>query len=433
MRHISEQIEIAGGSQLQGQVRAPPSKSQTHRALIAASLSPEESKIAMPLVCEDTQATIAAVKSYGAKISSEDELLTVTGPEHIETPEDIVDCRESASTIRFVTPILSHAEGLSILTGGPSLRKRPMKPLIDSLGHLGVKCYSTHGDGHPPLVVFGGTYRGGETRIPGDVSSQFISGLLFSASLATEKTSIQVATALESAPYVKMTIEILREHGVRVDADADFTSFAVRERQRVKPCDHIIEGDYSSAAFLLAAGAITRSPICVSRLRTSGSTQGDKEILSILRQMGVDMDVQSESVWIRSANLRAAEIDAKDCPDLVPPVAAMACYAAGVTRIRNARRLKMKESNRLATLSCELRKMGASIQETDDGLEIADVGSLKGTNVASYDDHRVAMACSVAALGAKGVTTVHRAECVTKSYPAFFDDLKSLGADIIGR
>jgi 3-phosphoshikimate 1-carboxyvinyltransferase len=200
-----EKIEILGGSRIQGSIEAPPSKSHTLRAIIAASLCSERSRILNPLICEDTQATIDAAKSYGAEVLPDDEFLVVVGPERIKTPEDVVNCGESASTIRFVTPILSHASGISVLTGGDSLRKRTMTPLIDSLGDLGVKCYSTRGDGNPPIVIFGGTYRGGKTLISGDISSQFISGLLFSASKAARRTSIQLVTALESEPYLKNT------------------------------------------------------------------------------------------------------------------------------------------------------------------------------------------------------------------------------------
>jgi 3-phosphoshikimate 1-carboxyvinyltransferase len=207
----------------------------------------------------------------------------------------------------------------------------------------------------------------------------------------------------------------------------------MREDQTVKPFDHNIEGDYSSAAFLFAAAAITRSTIEVRGLETSESIQGDKEILTVLREMGADVKVRNKSVGIQSANLQATETDASNYPDLVPPVAAMACYATGVTRIRNAGRLKGKESDRLATLTRELGKMGANIRETRDGLEVTGESNLKGARVSSCNDHRIAMACSVAALGAKGVTTVHGAECIAKSYPSFFDDLKILGADIVGR
>ena len=432
MPSTSEQVTIRGGSRLQGSVRAPPSKSHTHRAVIAASLSTEKSKIENPSLSEDACATIAAVEAYGAQVTLQERSLTVVGVDHIETPADVVNCGESASTMRFVTPILPHAEGISVVTGKPSLRKRPMHPLIDAMRQLGVLCYSVRSNGCAPLVLFGRTYRGGKARIVGDVSSQFISGLLFSAPLGPQPTSIEVSTPLESAPYVHMTLRVLRCHDIQVDANANLTSFTINGVQSPRSYDHLVEGDYSSASFMLAAGAVTGSEIEVSGLKTSGSIQGDSQVLSVLRDMGVDVQSEEESVWIRPKRLRATEIDAADCPDLVPPLAVVACYAQGTTKITNAERLRVKESNRLVALSSELGKMGAKIQETRDGLEITGVPSLRGAKVDPQGDHRIAMACAVAALAAKGNTTIDRASCVTKSYPSFFEDLKTLGGDILG-
>jgi len=229
-----------------------------------------------------------------------------------------------------------------------------------------------------------------------------------------------------------MTLRVLRCHDIQVNANANLTSFTINGVQSPRSYDHLVEGDYSSASFMLAAGAVTGSEIEVSGLKTSGSIQGDSQVLSVLRDMGVDVQSEEESVWIRSKRLRATEIDAADCPDLVPPLAVVACYAQGTTKITNAERLRVKESNRLVALSSELGKMGAKIQETRDGLEITGVPSLRGAKVDPQGDHRIAMACAVAALAAKGNTTIDRASCVTKSYPSFFEDLKTLGGDILG-
>ena len=432
MSNTPEQVAIKGGSKLQGSVEAPPSKSHTHRALIAASLSCETSRIENPSLCKDAEATVRAVEAYGTDVNLKDGALVVRGTGRIELPVDVVNCLESASTMRFVTPILAHAKGISVVTGEASLRQRPMQPIIGSLKQLGVQCYSTRNDGHAPLVIFGGTYDGGKVRITGDLSSQFISGLLFSASAASKSTSIEVTTTLYSAPYVDMTLEILKRHGIVVESNSNPTAFSIRGDQTTNSHDHFIEGDYSSAAFLLAAGVVTGSEISVSGLKTSESLQGDSAILSLLKDMGVEVETGNGSVRVRRSNPQAIVMDATDCPDLVPPVAAIACYAQGKTKIMNAERLRTKESNRLSALSGELRKMGAEIRETADGLEIAGESGLKGAKVSSHGDHRIAMACSVAALGAKGETVVSGAGCIAKSYPVFFDDLKSLGGDIRG-
>jgi 3-phosphoshikimate 1-carboxyvinyltransferase len=430
---IPEQIVINGGRQLRGTINAPPSKSHMHRTLIAASLVGRTSRIENASLCDDTRATMAATEAYGAEVRFQGDSVIVKGTDHIQLPVDIVDCGESASTMRFVTPILAHAEGISVVSGRGSLRQRPMQPLIDSLKQLGVQCHATRNNGHAPLIVFGGTYNGGKIKIRGDVSSQFISGLLFSASIADKLTSIEVTTALDSSPYVRMTLEVLKCHGITVDRNADLTEFSVQGEQSAKPHNHLIEGDYSSAAFLLAAGAVTGSGIGVSGLQTSDSLQGDQRILSLLREMNIGVEAGSGSVQIQPSHLAAIAMDAADCPDLVPPLAAMACYAHGKTKIMNAGRLRTKESNRLAALSSELKKMGAEIQETGDGLEIMGEVPLEGANVSSHNDHRIAMACSIAALGARGATMIDDVKCIAKSYPGFFDDLKRLGGDIYGR
>jgi 3-phosphoshikimate 1-carboxyvinyltransferase len=384
-----------------------------------------------PSQSEDVQATIRAVEAYGAEVELREGSLSVTGVSRIKAPEDVVNCGESASTARFVAPILSHAEGISVVTGGPSLRKRPMQPLIDAMRQLGVLCYSARSDGCAPLVMFGPTFRGGRAQMVGDVSSQFVSGLLFSAPLAPYPTLVELSTQLESKPYVQMTLEVLRHHGVKVYADTDLRRFTVDGNQPTSAYDHVIEGDYSSAAFLLVAGAVTGSEIRVTGLRTSGSLQGDREVLSILGSMGAEIHVNDESALIERTQLRGTEIEAADCPDLVPPLAVAACYAQGTTRITHAERLRVKESDRLRALSSELGKMGARVRETRDGLEITGGPYLKGTDVEAHGDHRIAMACAVAALGARGITRIHGAACVGKSYPSFFDDLKRLGGDVL--
>lgn len=399
---------------------------------MAASLSSDRSTIDNASLSQDARATVEAIQAYGAQVAQQGDSFTVTGTDLVQTPEDVVDCGESGSTIRFVTPVLSHAKGISVTTGGPSLRKRPMQPLLDALSQLGVQCYSTRNDGCAPLILWGGTYKGGSARMPGDISSQFISGLLFTAPLAAEGTSINLATPLQSVPYVQMTLRVLADHGLEIKVNSELTRFRVEGGQSAHSHDHVIEGDYSSAAFILAAGAITNSEVGVSGLQTSDSLQGDSKILHFLTDMGVGLDIDNETVWVRSSKLRRVQIEAGDYPDLVPPITAAACYAQGTTRIVNAERLRIKESDRLAALTCELRKMGAKIQESSDGLEINGPTQLRGANIDSHGDHRIAMACATAALAAKGETVIHGAHCVAKSYPRFFDDLRHLGGDIVG-
>jgi len=423
------EIKIRKTNQLRGTVEAPPSKSYTHRALIAASLSEGSSTIVTPLICDDTEATIEAIVAYGAKLEEKNESLVVRGLRKPITPSEVINCRNSGSTLRFITPILAHTTGASTLTGGESLRRRPMKPLLSALKQLGVDCCSASEEGYAPIVVFGGGIKGGEASLPGDVSSQFISGLLFSSPLSDNDVIVRLTSPLESAPYVEMTLQILKKHGIRVEASKDLKHYRVLGRQLYRPSDHKVPGDYSSASFILAAAALLSSKIRVKNLEKT-SPQGDRTIASILSNMGVEVKFGDGYVDVSGGELRRATIDAKDTPDLVPACVALACYAEGETEIRNVRRLRVKESDRVDALTIELGKMGARISLHGYELRVKGPCRLHGATVDPRNDHRVAMACAVAALGAEGETRIMNPSCVEKSYPNFFSDLRLLGAEV---
>ena len=424
---------VKGTETLSGFVQAPPSKAHTHRSLVAASLSEGRSIIKNPLICDDTVATINSCRMLGAKVSHDKDAFIVDGVSKPETPENIIDCGESGSTIRFLTPVCALAEGISILTGSESLRKRPMKPLLEALKQLGVNCYSARSDGFPPIIVFGGGIKGGEVTIRGDVSSQYISGLLFATPMAEDKTQIDVTTQLESKPYIAMTLDVLYRHGVRVDSEFDYRRFSVPPDQRYAPFDHTIEGDYSSAAFLMAAAAITNSRIRISGLKRE-TLQGDKAIVSILKDMSALVDVGDDYVDVRGAEhgLKGINLDLSDNPDLVPVCVALSSSAQGRTSISGVKRLRFKESDRILSLSSELRKMGIRVIALDDQL-IVEGGKPRGAELSSHRDHRIAMVCVVAALRTEGTSLVHGIECITKSYPKFVEDLRMLGGDVIER
>jgi len=417
---------------LKGTVEAPPSKAYTHRAVIAASLSDGESRIRRPLFCEDTLATIEACKMLGAKIDmdADEKALRVIGAPKPATPPDVINCRNSGSTIRFVTPICALAEGISILTGGESLRRRPMGPLLKALRSLGVQCYSARRDGYPPVIVFGGGIRGGDTSIRGDVSSQFISGLIFATPKAERETRITLTSPLESKPYVEMTINIVRRHGVEVSVQEDYRHLMVPPKQEYKPSDHMIEGDYSSASFILAAAAITDSKVRVENLPAE-TLQGDRLIVDILRRMNVRVNVGENYVEVMGVKgaLEAITVDLRDNPDLVPVCAALAASARGRTVIKGVRRLRFKESDRLVSISSEMAKLGAKVKVEDDRLEVVG-GELHGAEIDPRNDHRIAMACAVAALRAEGETRILGIECINKSYPNFVRDIQFLGGDL---
>jgi len=426
-------LYITKSSELAGRVKAPPSKAYTHRALIAALLSEGASEIYDPLICDDTIATLEACEIFGASVKPKLNKLVVKGSGHLKTPDDVINCRESGSTIRFITPIASLPSGITILTGGSSLRKRPIGELLEALSKLGVKCYSTRENGYPPVIVFGGGIHGGETSIVGDVSSQYVSGLLFACPRAFEDTEIHVVTPLESKPYVKMTMEVLSTHGIQIDSSPNLQKFHIPARQMYASSNHKIPGDYSSAAFLLAASAITKSKVTLTNL-SKKTTQADVAIIQILQEMGVNIKVEENSIEINEGNrLKGINLDASAAPDLVPVCAVLACYAEGQTQISHAERLRIKESDRLLATRSELTKMGANITETNDGLLIQGPSKLRGCTIDPHNDHRIAMACAVAALGAEGVTVIRDSQCINKSYPKFVEDLKTLGAKVYVR
>jgi len=424
-------IELKPVKTLIGEVKAPPSKSYTHRALIAASLADDESKIKNPSICQDTEATLNVIKSYGAKVNIKKNLLTVIGAKEVEVPNDVLNCKESGTTIRFATPILSFAKGISVLTGEESLRRRPMQPLIDALNQLKVQCFSVKGNGYPPIIVFGGLGIRGEASLPGNVSSQFISGLLFAAPLAKEDVKLSLSTPLESKPYVEMTLKILEKHDIYVSASDDRRVFFIPSNQLYKPFNHDVPGDYSSATFLLAAAALTKSQIKVKGLKDA-NLQADSAIINVLKEMGAQVKVEENYVEVSSeAELNGIEFDAKNTPDLVPALTVLGCFAKGETKILNVERLKIKESDRVKALISELTKMGGKLTFKNNALIIKGVCKLKGTVINPYNDHRIAMACAIAALKAKGKTKILNPDCVKKSYPNFFKDLKKLGVKVV--
>ncbi|MDG6223720.1 MAG: 3-phosphoshikimate 1-carboxyvinyltransferase [Candidatus Bathyarchaeota archaeon] len=414
---------------LKGVVSAPPSKAYTHRLVIAASLSEGTSKIFNPLFSDDTQATMDAVNALGAETEIRENCWIIHGTGCVKTPKNPIDCRESGSTLRFMVPVAALASGSSKFLFGASFARRPIAPLLGSLKELGIKS-TVQSDGSS-VVVCGGGIKGGKTSIRGDVSSQFISGLLFACPKASEDTDITVSTPLESKGYVEMTLEVLVKYGFQGAVKQDMSGFWVPSNQSFIPCDNVVPGDFSSAAFLFAAAAVTSSMITVNSL-VYQTAQGDRAILGILKDMGASVEVTEESVKIEGKPLTCIDIDAKDIPDLVPVCAVLACYAKGRSTIFNAKRLKYKESDRLNSISTELKKMGADIEVTEDGLTINGGYPLFGATINPHNDHRIAMSCGVAALGAKGETKIQNVECINKSYPQFFNDLRALGGNVVG-
>jgi 3-phosphoshikimate 1-carboxyvinyltransferase len=431
LRWYAERMDVLvkNTERLEGAVSAPPSKAFTHRMVIAASLANGTSRISNPLVSNDTQATLEAVKALGAKTELRANCWTIHGTEQLKTPSQPIDCRESGSTLRFMIPVAALAEGPSKFLFEASFERRPVSPLLESLRELGVES-AVQEDGLS-VTISGGGIGGGSTSIRGDVSSQFISGLLFACPKAKEDTEIHISPKLESRGYVEMTLEVLIDHGLKGTVNHDLSRLRIPANQSYCPYDHTVPGDFSSAAFLLTAAAVTQSHVTVNSLEYQ-TFQGDREIVDILEEMGASVTAGEDYVEVEGEPLAGVDIDAKDIPDLVPVCAVLACYAEGRSEIYNAKRLRYKESDRLDSISTELKKMGADITVNADGLTINGGCPLHGATVDPHNDHRIAMACAVAALGAEGETKIQNVECINKSYPQFFSDMRVLGANVVG-
>jgi 3-phosphoshikimate 1-carboxyvinyltransferase len=417
-------------SSIKGEVFAPPSKSYTHRAVTLAALS-KESTIRRPLISADTLATVRASEMFGASVEREEDKLIIHGIDgKPNVPEDVIDAANSGTTLRFMTAVAALTDGITVLTGDASLRTRPNGPLLEVLNRLGVKACSTRGNERAPLVVKGGL-KGQDVSVDGSISSQFISALLITCPLAENSTTLSITGKLKSRPYVDVTLEMLELAGVKIRTDeSNGIRFVIPGKQRYDFKDYTVPGDFSSASYLLAAAALTDgSEVTVKNLFPS--KQGDKVIIETLSQMGADITWNKEAgnVTVRGGRqLKATTFDAGATPDLVPTVAVLAAVAEGTSRIENAEHVRYKETDRLRALATELPKLGVDLKEEKDSLTI-NGGKLQGAAVHGWHDHRIVMALALAGMMA-GDTTIDTAEAISISYPDFFKDMRSLGAEI---
>ncbi|MFW5918448.1 MAG: 3-phosphoshikimate 1-carboxyvinyltransferase [Haloferacaceae archaeon] len=435
------------GSRVAGHTRAPPSKSYTHRAILAAGYS-DGAVVHDPLVSADTEATKRAVEAFGGSIDRRTDndpdgtsadagavsALEVDGFDGTPAvPSDVIDCANSGTTIRLTTACAALADGITVLTGDGSLRSRPQGPLLDAIEQLGGRAESTRGNGQAPLVV-GGPVEGGSVSIPGDVSSQYVTALLMAGAATGEGIEIDLETELKSAPYVDITIEVLDAFGV--DAHATAEGFAVDGGQRYGPADgaYHVPGDFSSILYLLAAGAVAaRDDGTVVVAGARPSSQCDSAIVDVLDRMGarIEWDRSAGEIAVRRSPLTGVTVDVGDTPDLLPTIAALGAIADGETHITNAEHVRYKETDRVSAMAEELEKLGASVTERRDELIVHGGNSaLVGTRVDGRADHRIVMALSIAGLVAEGTTTIAGSEHVDVSFPGFFDTLYDLGAAV---
>ena len=406
-------------SEVEGRVKAPSSKSYTLRGLVCAALAKGESQITFPLVSEDTEAALIVLRQVGIQVQQKRDLWSVSGGNFHQPSSDLF-CGESAATLRFMTALCSLIPGSCRLVAGPSLARRPVKPLVQALRQLGVDV-TCQGE-VAPVVVKGGRLKGGVTELPGDISSQFVSALLFIAPLAEEGVKLRLTSPLESKPYILMTLECLEKFGVKVESSPDLTEFKV-SKQAYKPAKYTVEGDWSSVSYLLALGAVS-GKVTVENLNPE-SLQGDKIILDFLKDMGAWVELNKNSVTVRKSRLNAIRADLSDCIDLLPTMAVLSATADGVSEFIGIDRARLKESNRVSAVKEGLERMGIKVTEERDRLTIAG-SEPKASLIDAKGDHRIAMAFGILGSVASG-TIIDGAECVSKTFPEFWNVLRSLG------
>ena len=406
-----------------GTVAAPPSKSDVHRAIICAALSKGVCTIAPVALSEDILATIRCVEALGAVTKIENKVLTVDGSGMFRSKTAALDCGESGSTLRFLIPVAAAGGVNATFTGSGRLPERPIGIYTDALPKAGVRCET---EGGLPLTV-SGTLQSGVFEIPGDVSSQFISGLLFALPLLPRDSRIVLTTPVQSVGYINMTIRTMAKFGIEIGVMDN--GWYIRGKQHYVPSDYRTDGDWSQAAFFLTAGAVG-GDVTVTGANID-SAQGDRRIAAILRDFGAEVLQDGGTVRVISRPLRAIVIDASQIPDLVPVLAVCASFAQGTTRIFNAARLRIKESDRLRTTAALLNSLGGNVKELPDGLEITGVPQLAGGSADGCNDHRIVMSAAVCAACSAGEITCTDAMSVNKSYPDFYEDYGRIGGQAV--
>lgn len=393
------------GSALNGRVVIPPSKSAAHRALICSFLA--GGGTVKPIIdSKDMQATVGIIKA-------------------LQNGESVLNCIESGSTLRFMIPVAA-ALGKNVTFVGEG--RLPQRPIGEYLELLPMHNVAVESDGGLPLTI-SGKLKNGSYEVAGDVSSQYITGLLLALANLEGDSAIILTTPLQSKPYVDMTVKIMNDFGVKV-TETDF-GYLIHGGQSFHKMDYTVEGDWSQAAFFLVAGAIN-GDVTVDGLDMN-TTQGDKGILDVLEAFGAKFEINENSVRCVKSALKGAVVDATDIPDLVPIISVLAAFSEGQTVIKGAERLRYKESDRIESVVENLKLIGADVTETEDGTIINGGKELHSAELKGYNDHRIVMAFSIAGLFLDGETVIDDANSINKSYPSFFEDYNSIGgkADVL--
>ena len=417
-------MEIKVHGTLKGEVTPPPSKSQAHRLLICAALAVEPCSIVCNSVNDDIMATMRCLNALGARITFSSGVFDVLPIELVKG--GTLDCGESGSTLRFLMSVAAVLGADATFTGVGKLPQRPMGALTDVLAAHGM-AFERHTADELP-VTCSGTLQGGKFTLPGNISSQYLTGLLFALPLADVDSEIEVTGGLTSASYIDMTIDALRTAGISVERRNNIFTIKGNQQYRM-PERVVVEGDWSSAAFWVVAGVIGKQPVTVCGMNNE-SLQGDSAIVDSLRSMGAFITVEDDRVVAMPSHLFGAELDCMDTPDLVPILSVAAAVAQGTTTFINVGRLRFKESDRLAAMKSVLASFGITSSVGEDTFTVYGGEPVALTPVESFGDHRIAMSAAILSTVAKEITTINGSGCVAKSYPSFFEDFAVLGGAV---
>ena len=410
---------------LKGDLIVPPSKSLSHRAIIAAGLSKGKSIISNVLFSKDILATISAIEAIGANVIKNDDSLIIEGKGYTERIKDVIDSNESGSTVRFMIPIALTVDKPITFIGKNNLVNRPLDTFLNIFDEQNIK-YEKEENTYLPLKVYNGL-KPGLFKIRGDISSQFITGLLYALPLLNGDSKIIITTDLESKGYIDLTIDMLNLFGIKI-INNDYKEFIIKGNQEYKACNYQVEGDYSQSAFFLVADLLG-SDINLLAMNPN-SHQGDKKIIEDIKAFGGKIEFKNNILKAYPSKTIGAKIDFSQSPDLGPALSVLASLSEGKTEFINAGRLRIKECDRISCVKEELEKLGASIVEYEDGMEF--IGkSLKGGILDSHNDHRLRMSFAVLATALKEDIVIKNAECVSKSFPNFFEVFESLGGKVI--
>jgi 3-phosphoshikimate 1-carboxyvinyltransferase len=428
LKSVTVKITPLGDRGLKGTIQAPASKSSMQRACAAALLSRGETTILNPGHSNDDKAALDIIQRLGAKAILENEEWKVIS-DGVQPVSNEINCGESGLSIRMFTPLVALSDKEITINGSGSLVTRPMDFFDEILPLLGVKVKSN--EGKLPMVIQG-SLQPKNIEVDGSLSSQFLTGLLMAYAAADAKNVSIKVNNLKSRPYIDLTLAVMKQFGMNVPENKNYEEFIFHSEpthsSQLTAHSYIVEGDWSGGAFLLVAGAIA-GPIHVRGLDLS-STQADKAIIDALMAANAGIAMDAKGIQLHPTEMNGFYFDATDCPDLFPPLVALAAYCKGKTTIKGVSRLAHKESDRGVTLQDEFDKMGVTIDLEDDLMVVHGTGIVKGADVHSHHDHRIAMACAVAGLKADSEMVIEEAQAVKKSYPDFWEDLKSLGASV---